>query len=139
MSLNKLKSIRLKEAIKDAHNIYVKKDNLPVVAPYFRQKFRNVFKNYFNYRYLLTKNTFNFGKIFKFSKDQFQVAKPLANYESKMQELFELSSKAKFFSASLLSINISECSTVDSYKENYPFTVNNFFFNFKFFLKVCVR
>ena len=80
---------------------------------------------YFRFRYL---NAFglnlNHGQIYKSALDYYKTNNsPLVFSESKMQELFEYSDKAKFLSASLISIDFSECGVLDNYKEGYPYTV----------------
>ncbi len=87
--------------------------------------FRCLGGSYFNFRYLNT-TAFNSEKpVYAYSLAKFsQVHSPLFFRESKMHELFESAEKGKYLSAVLTSIDTSELTTVDSYKENYPFTVS---------------
>jgi hypothetical protein len=91
----------------------------------YKKNMRNLFGSfYFKLRYLNLTNIDTNGQVYKNSLDHYiNNPSPLFYSESKMQELFEYSEKAKFLGASLVSIDIAETSTVDSYKENYPYTV----------------
>lgn len=129
------KNIRpgLRRMVTGSYSSSIVDDAVRPVAPYhlnFKKVVRGIYKGYFNLRYLNTRSVFPFSQIFQYSADTHNKdTRPLLNHDSKMQELFEFSDKAKFLSASLLSISFNEVSTVDSYKENYPFTVNNFTYN----------
>jgi hypothetical protein len=92
---------------------------------FFKRNFRSLFGPlYYKLRYLNTNNVNTDGQVYKTSMDHY-INNPSSLFfsESKMQELFEYADKAKFLGASLLSIDISEINVIDSYKENYPYTV----------------
>jgi hypothetical protein len=99
--------------------------NLQRFNLFYKKTFRNLFGAfYFKLRYLNLTNIETNGQVYKHSLDYYiNNTNSLFFTESKMQELFEYSDKAKFLSASLLSIDISEINTIDSFKENYPYTV----------------
>jgi hypothetical protein len=83
-----------------------------------------MFPQIYNIRYLglFTKN--HPGEIYKHSfESQYKYSNFFFNEESRMNELFELADKSDLFSSSMLQIDISELSSVDNYKESYPFTV----------------
>lgn len=46
------------------------------------------------------------------------------DFEDKLQELFEYKDKSIYFTASLVSRDITELNSVDNYKENFPYTVS---------------
>ena len=67
------------------------------------------------------------GEIYDHSyKKYFFQSNFFFNEETRMHELFELAGKADFIAASMLQVDFSELSSVDTFKENYPFTVINF-------------
>ncbi len=93
-----------------------------------KSKFRNLWGGYFSFRYLNTtslSNWANYGPVFKYSHNRWlNPSSPLTFEESKFNELFEAADKSKLISASLLAVDISEVSTtIDSFREGYPFTV----------------
>jgi hypothetical protein len=91
----------------------------------YKQNIRKFFGPiYFKLRYLNLTNIDTNGQVYKNSLDHYiNNTSSLFFSETKIQELFEYSEKSKFLSASLLEIDVSELATVDSYKENYPYTV----------------
>lgn len=74
----------------------------------------------FNVRNKLNPNNHIYENSFS---QNFNQSNFIVGNETKMHELFELSEKSDLFSASMLQVDISEISSVDTYKENYPFTV----------------
>ena len=92
----------------------------------FKKSLRNLWSGYFSFRYLNSFSVKNFGPVSGFSFNRWKsVSSPLLFEETKYIELFEAAEKSKFIAASLLSVDISEVnSSLDSYREGYPFTVN---------------
>lgn len=67
----------------------------------------------------------NYGPVLSFSEYRFRKLNVFPFRDSKFNELFEMADKAKYIGASMLTIDIAELSSsVDNFKENYPFTVN---------------
>jgi hypothetical protein len=93
--------------------------------------FRNLWKGYFFYRYLFKSPSKQLGPIFRYSEQNWsKVSSPLFFEESSYAELFESADKAKLIAASLLSVDISEVSSsIDSFREGYPYTVYILFLN----------
>jgi hypothetical protein len=127
MSFKSLTNKELKKTIRERYNLFNTTNPFKFIACFnfmYKTKLRNLFKGYYNYRYLNSTGGLNFGKYFQFSVDEYtKQPKALSFYDSKIQELFELADKSKFLGASLLSVSINELNIIDSYKENYPFTV----------------
>ncbi len=94
-----------------------------------KQRLRNLWSGYFGFRYLNSTSVKNFGQVFSFSYNRWRnVSSPLIFEESKYIELFEAADKSKFIAASLLSVDISEVnSSIDNFREAYPFTVTYIF------------
>jgi hypothetical protein len=85
-----------------------------------------IFPLIYNIRYLGLFSKSHKGEIYKHSfENQYRYSNFFFNEESRFNELFELAEKSDLFSASMLQMDISELSSVDNYKENYPFTVIN--------------
>lgn len=86
-----------------------------------------IFPQFYNIRYLGLFSKNQTGEIYKHSFETHYNSNFFFNEESRMNELFELAEKSDLFAASMLQVDISEISSVDTYKENYPFTVNKIF------------
>ena len=108
---------------------YKLSENFPRTYARTNLIFKNIFRRiigqkYFKFRYLSTQNISLNGQVYKNSIDYYMNnPSPLNFPESKFQELFELADKVKFFSASLIQIDILELNTIDSFKEGHPYTV----------------
>lgn len=109
---------------------FVKNNSSSVMSP--RTKNLIVLKNIvrsigaklYNFRYLNTLNFASDKPVYAYSLFKYKHGNsPMFFRESKVHELFESSDKAKYLAATLISIDSSELGTVDSYKDNYPFTV----------------
>ncbi len=93
----------------------------------FKRGIRNIWSGFYNMRYLGGVQQSSSGaNIFSNSINQWKnPLYPLINRESKFAELFEAASKSKYISASIIAVDISEVTQLDSYREGYPFTVYN--------------
>lgn len=96
---------------------------------FIKSKLRSLWSGYFSFRYLNTtalSNVNNYSPVFKYSFKKWQnPTSPLLFEESKYIELFEAADKSKYIASTLLTVDISEVSSVlDSYREGYPFTVS---------------
>jgi hypothetical protein len=85
---------------------------------------RKFYPGYFNFRYLnFIGGPTGYGPIFSYAFSSFKhVESPLLFEDSKIQELFETAEKARYLAASLVSVDCAELVTIDSFRENYPFT-----------------
>ncbi len=92
---------------------------------YFKSAFRTLFGWTFKYRYLnSSKMISGYGPVFKYSFDKYKnSSNPLFFEESRMIDLFETSEKVKYLSATLINVDSSELIVLDSFRENYPYTV----------------
>jgi len=104
-----------------------KNNGIETINNYLRLKsfFRGLGSFYFNLRFLNVLRKPNNGEVYKYSFNQWRHPNsPLIFQESKINDLFEYASKSRYLSSSLLAVDIAELtSSIDSYKEGYPFTV----------------
>ena len=82
-----------------------------------------MFPIFYNMRYLGVFSLKAPGPIYQHSINQYANGTFFFNEETRMHELFEFAEKSDLFSASMLQVDLSEIQAVDTYKENYPFTV----------------
>ena len=99
--------------------------NIPKCILSLKKALRGIWPGYFAFRYLNTFSIKSYGPVGSYSMSHWKnVKSPLIFKESKYIELFEAAEKSKFIAASLISVDISEVnSSIDSYREGYPFTV----------------
>jgi len=93
---------------------------------FLKTKLRSLWGGFYNVRYLNVFQRPNNGSVYQYSYNKWiNPTSPLLFQESKFSDLFEYASKSKYLSASMLAVDITEVSSsIDTYKENYPFTVN---------------
>jgi hypothetical protein len=111
---------------------------LPNTAKYtlfFKNKARSLWGGYFGFRYLAASSIKTNGPVISYSYNRWKNnTSPLLFEESKFIELFEAADKSKLIAASLLSVDIADVNTsIDSYREGYPYTVKIIFEIFFFF------
>ncbi len=80
-------------------------------------------KSVFNFKYYFSNNLNPKNKLCNFFYNNYVEEAHQNDFDDKLQELFEYKDKSLYFTASLVSRDITELNSVDNYKENFPFTV----------------
>lgn len=88
--------------------------------PYHLTSLRSVF----NFKYFFANNLNPTNKLNTFFYKKYYENLPESDFEDRLQELFEFKDKSLYFTASLVSRDVTELNSLDNYKENFPYTVS---------------